>query len=84
LYNIEYLYRWNRSWILKYKADFFIYWDENDFWVFDRQELFIWSLVFGRKLNGWDNLYSTAMLIKYEDLIPLAIYKYNRKQWKYN
>jgi len=75
---IEYLYKWERSWILKYNATYFVYGDENEFWIFDRQDLWQLSLVWWKKIIWWDDNNSTWLLIKYDEIIDLALYNYKR------
>jgi len=77
---IEYSYKGERSWILKYPAEYFAIWDIDNFWVFNRIELWNWSTVFGRKTIWWDNDLTKWFLIEWRDVIPLAIYKYERKE----
>ncbi len=78
---IEYLYKWERSWILKYNAEYFCVWDENNFWIFNRQELWNWCTVFGRKAIWWDDSLTNWFLIEWREVVPLAIYKYERKRY---
>lgn len=82
---IEYLYKGERSGILKYNATYFCIWDENNFRVFDRQELWNWCTVFGKKVVGGDKNLTTGFLIEFEEVIPLSTYKYERKtNWESN
>lgn len=78
---IEYMCSWKRSWILKYNCDYFCYWDENNFWVFDRYELWQLSIVWGKKVVGWDNKNSKWLLVKLKDIDWLELFNFNRKDY---
>ena len=76
-YFIETSYKWERSWIFKYNADFFCIWTQHKFWIYDRQELVSLIGIHGRPIIWWDNNDSKWVLIKIEDIFDLAIYKYD-------
>lgn len=83
-YFFEYSYRWKRSWIIKYNCEYFAIWDENKFGIYDRQVLWEYVKQFWIHKKWWDNNNSLAYVIEIEEIIDLAIYKYERWVKKQN
>ena len=79
-YFIEFWYKWFASWLLKYKeCNFICIGDENLFWVYNIEVLKLYLSNKWRIVNWWDWNKSTWFLIKVDDLIEIATYKFKRK-----